>query len=236
VAAQVLERTDLRKINVGCGYDKREGYLNVDMDPACAPDLLIADNNFTNLPRKHYEVLLAHDVLEHIPRAESLNALLEWADLIAPAGTLQLQTSNIVAIGEMMKAVRTYERHHVYTTFCYGNQMHPGDYHFTGFTDITLRVLLVSAGFEVRSFEETDTWLYAVEGRKVVDWTGLLDRSDLSDHDFVREAYVAALDREPEALFIPGDVQQASEDRRGLLKKLYGSEERRLRVAQKLGF
>lgn len=27
----------LRKLNIGCGYDKREGYVNVDVDPACEP-------------------------------------------------------------------------------------------------------------------------------------------------------------------------------------------------------
>ncbi len=28
------------KLNMGCGYDKREGYLNVDISPVCEPDLV----------------------------------------------------------------------------------------------------------------------------------------------------------------------------------------------------
>ena len=40
------------KLNVGCGYDKRECYLNFDVDPACAPDLLIVEGYYTQFPRR----------------------------------------------------------------------------------------------------------------------------------------------------------------------------------------
>jgi hypothetical protein len=228
--------TELKKINIGCGYDKRAGFLNVDMDPNCEPDLLITDNNFSVLPRKHFETLVSMDVLEHIPRAETGNALLEWADLLALGGIVELETSNVIAIAEMMKSIRSFERHSVYTIFMYGNQVHPGDFHYTGFTEITLRVHLAAAGFETLELIERDTWLFAVKARKILDWTELLGRLGLSDQEFVREAYLQALHREPESLYVPGDIQSASTDRRAFLKHLYGSEERRLRTAQQLGF
>ena len=62
------------KLNIGCGYDKREGYLNVDVDPACAPDLLIRDGDYSPIPRRQFEEVLAKDVLEHIPRAQTIAA------------------------------------------------------------------------------------------------------------------------------------------------------------------
>ena len=67
------------KLHVGCGYDKRPGYLNIDIDPACEPDILLAGNLDNLLPRNYFVELLAKDVLEHIPRSETLRALLEWA-------------------------------------------------------------------------------------------------------------------------------------------------------------
>lgn len=223
------------KINVGCGYDKRPGHLNVDMDPACEPDLLIAHNDFTVLPREHFETLVSYDVLEHIPRSETMNALLEWADLIRPGGMLELQTSNVVAIAEMMKATRSYERHSVYTIFMYGNQLHPGDFHLTGFTDITLSVFLAAAGFEVLEMYEDEIWLYTCTARKIAGWADLL-KADLSDHDFVQAAYRQALQRDPEDAFLEIELEAARTDRRGLLKKLFASDERCLRTAGSLGY
>lgn len=226
---------ELKKINVGCGYDKRPGHLNVDMDPACRPDILISDNNFSELPRRHFDTLVAHDVLEHIPRSESLNALLEWSDLMTVGGTLELQTSNVIAVAEMMKSTKSYQYHAAYTVFMFGNQMHPGDFHYTGFTHVSLAVLLEAAGFEVVEMSEHDTWLLKVEARKALDWSALL-AVDTDNRDFVQIAYAQALDREPEEAFLPGELALASNDRRALLKKLFGSEERCLRVAHRMGY
>ena len=47
------------KVSIGCGYDHRSGYLNVDMDPACNPDVLIADNKFSNFSKQAYDEVLA---------------------------------------------------------------------------------------------------------------------------------------------------------------------------------
>ena len=52
-----------RKLNVGCGYDKRPDYLNIDVDPACEPDVLIVDNDFSPIPTGYFDEVLAKDVL-----------------------------------------------------------------------------------------------------------------------------------------------------------------------------
>nr|WP_199065386.1 hypothetical protein [Chromobacterium sp. ASV5] len=55
------------KLNLGCGYDKRPGFINVDSEAACQPDQVVdletfpwpwADNSVS-------EILLSH-VLEHL--------------------------------------------------------------------------------------------------------------------------------------------------------------------------
>jgi predicted SAM-dependent methyltransferase len=59
--------TDLRKLNLGCGFDKRDGFVNADSFPECTPDLMmdieetpwpIEDNQFDYVLMKH--------VLEHV--------------------------------------------------------------------------------------------------------------------------------------------------------------------------
>ena len=74
------------KINIGCGYDKRPDFLNIDSDPACAPDILIINNDLSGLPQGHFEEAIALDVLEHIPRAQMMGALFDWAALLKTGG------------------------------------------------------------------------------------------------------------------------------------------------------
>ncbi|MBR8157142.1 DUF4214 domain-containing protein [Burkholderia cenocepacia] len=224
------------KVNIGCGYDKREGYVNVDMDSACQPDVLITDNNFSNLPRREFQEVLAKDVLEHIPRSSTAAALLEWADLLAPGGTLDLQTSSILGVADLMRQHENYADQANFTIYLFGNQAHPGDFHFTGFTEATLKVHIIAAGFEIDDFSLEDHWLFAVRARKVLDWTELARTGAvLSDREFVEEAYSRALFRAPEDFFLRVDLEELESgklSRRDFLKKLYSSEERRLRISQ----
>ncbi|KVD72426.1 methyltransferase [Burkholderia sp. ABCPW 14] len=227
------------KINIGCGYDKRPDYLNVDMDPTCQPDILITDNNLSELPRKQFSELLAKDVIEHIPRAETANAILEWADLIAPGGALNLETSSILGVAELIRQHQNYADQEKFTSFLFGNQVHAGDFHYTGFTESTLKAHVIAAGFEIDEFKLVDRWLFAVRASKQTDWTRLIETTaGEPNRAFIDIAYREILFREPEAFFFEIDLAAldgGTYTRRDFLKKLYASEERRLRVAMRHG-
>lgn len=184
------------KINIGCGYDKRAGYLNIDMEPDCKPDILIKDNDLSSLPQGYFDEVLAHDVLEHIPRASTMTALLDWAALARIGGTLNLQTSNIIGIVEMMKKNDNFEFQYNWTSLMFGNQAHAGDWHFNGFTDKTLKVCLAVAGFDVDEFILTDGWLFSTSTPKVRDWTAPARAlSNLSNDQYMQRIYESVLNR-----------------------------------------
>jgi hypothetical protein len=91
----VSDRQRPTRLNFGCGYDKRADYLNVDSDPACAPDVLLVDNDLSVLAGEPFEEVLALDVLEHIPRTQTPSVLLEWADLLGDGGRLRVKWETV---------------------------------------------------------------------------------------------------------------------------------------------
>lgn len=56
------------KINLGCGFKKREGFLNIDTSDHCTPDLIM---NLTDVPWPFESSSVSHvlmeSVIEHLP-------------------------------------------------------------------------------------------------------------------------------------------------------------------------
>lgn len=223
------------KLNFGCGYDRRDGYYNVDSDPACEPDLLLADNDLSALPRDHFDEVLARDVLEHIPRTLSLAVILEWVDMLRIDGRLHVQTSSIEGVAERLAARPSFADQYAWTRCLFGNQAHPGDFHYTGFTHRSLHVHLLAAGLQVDGIWLEDHWLLGAQGTKIQSWTDALSDTDaMSNERFVDHAFEYAFSRAPDEL---GGVHLRTElaagriTRRDALKTLMASPERLFRTA-----
>ena len=60
-----MAESRIRKINLGCGYNKLRGYINVDFNPGCKPD--IVHNLSKGLPfdSNSADEIVAFDFLEH---------------------------------------------------------------------------------------------------------------------------------------------------------------------------
>jgi predicted SAM-dependent methyltransferase len=186
-----------RRLNFGCGYDKREGYVNVDSDPACELDVLLLNNDLSPLLGEPCEEILALDVLEHIPRVQTLGVLLDWAELLGDGGRLVIKTSSIEGVAQQLAADSSFREQYGWTLWLFGSQAHPGDFHLTGFTDTTLRVHLLAAGFDVERIWLADKWLLHAEAVKSSSWSlPATELADLSDEDFVRAVHLDALGRE----------------------------------------
>ncbi|MEJ0072822.1 MAG: DUF4214 domain-containing protein [Candidatus Saccharibacteria bacterium] len=217
------------KINFGSGWDYKEGYLNVDVDKAVNPDLLIVNDDYSVIPRDQYVEIYARDVLEHIPRDQTLSVLLDWSNYLKPDGSLYVQTTSILAVAEQLKKHPKFESQYGWQICLYGNQAHPGDFHHTGFTEQLLKVNLLAAGFAIDSFKLRDTWLFHVDCHKVSDWKDTLKKSMGKDDEFfAKRLFKDALGRKPDGL---GYTHVITELKRGvsreaLAKHIYSSVER----------
>jgi hypothetical protein len=228
-----------RRLNFGCGYDKRPGFLNVDMDPACQPDVLLFDNDLRVLGTGAFDEIVAKDVLEHVPRVQTTAILLEWADLLVDGGVLKLQTSSLEGIAAHLVGNPSFREHYNWTHCLFGTQAQPGDFHLTGFTDMSLTVHLIASGYRVDRLWVSDRWLLNAEATKVDSWTRLAEDRALDDDAFIRTMYEQVLFREPDEgaiAYFRERLGGGSIDRRAALKHVYTSPERLFALAERHGF
>ncbi len=85
-----METTAIKKLNLGCGEHKKEGFINLDWSPLNAPDVVhdlnvlpypFADNTFMYIEASH--------VLEHLNTPFEI--MRELHRILAPGGTLHVK-------------------------------------------------------------------------------------------------------------------------------------------------
>jgi SAM-dependent methyltransferase len=154
-----------RNLNLGCGYDYRPGFLNVDSDPACGPDLIADVASLPMLPSGHFDHIVAHDVLEHISRTKTDDVLEEWARLLAPTGHMFVRVPSLQHLAALSLADGYQDADHAagIIHLLFGTQAQTGDYHLTSFTRATLVRHFARVGLHVVSVALMDGWMYDLE-------------------------------------------------------------------------
>ena len=188
-----------RRINLGCGFDKKEGFLNIDINAFHDPDLVCDITNLRLLPSTYYEYAIAKDVLEHIQRLKIRNTLKECNRILKVGGILELQIPNVIGLLTLLtkeenKSPIMQEK---LIQCLFGTQAYDGDFHYIGFTDILIKSLLENAGFMIEQIAIKDEWLFFIRAIKVSD-CHVEDIFHLDDEDFVSEVYKIFLGRLPD--------------------------------------
>lgn len=86
------------KLNLGCGFDKRDGWLNVDNFAECEPDrMLDIEKTPWDLPTDGFEHVLMKHVLEHVgAQFEVFAAVMrELYRITAPQGLLEIHVPHV---------------------------------------------------------------------------------------------------------------------------------------------
>jgi predicted SAM-dependent methyltransferase len=222
-----------RKLNLGCGFDRREGFLNVDLHAFHQPDLVCDVLELAPLPSGHYEHVLAQDVLEHLPRLKTRAALMEWNRVLAVGGTLELRVPDVNGLARLLELPENQSpaRQEELLQNLFGTQAYPGDFHYIGFTEPFLRALLEECGFAIEHLAREEGWLFHVVALKLRDVrrNPLLAIAD--DAEFVRAAYRDLLGREADPGGFDYHLRLLAEgaSRESILERFTSSEEYRAR-------
>lgn len=79
------------KLNLGCGPDIKDGYLNID---TCALDNRVVVADIRNLPydKNTIEEIYAKDILEHLSLNDAIQAINNWSKICKSGARLFIQT------------------------------------------------------------------------------------------------------------------------------------------------
>lgn len=145
---------DALLLNLGCGNDIREGFVNIDLFSNDSR-VVFGDIRKLELPDNSADLILASDVLEHFSHRETQAILDEWArvlkhngELIVRCPSLKLQAKAYIN-GVWNADIASY--------MIFGGQTNPGDYHCVAFDEESIKDKLHKAGFLITEFSEDDT-------------------------------------------------------------------------------
>ena len=133
------------RLNLGCGSDIRDGFVNIDRRKIDGVDLI---TDVSNLPYHDESVreIVAHDIIEHFPRGETEKVLTEWTRVLKQNGILKIQCPNVrdlsYALVSHQIPVKEFARR------IYGGQEYDGNFHHTGFDIPEMKRVLHAIGMK----------------------------------------------------------------------------------------
>ncbi len=110
-----LNTPQVKKLEVGSGFNPHPGYVHVDVRPGLPQLDKVCDFSKSKLPYKNGEFgeVLANHVIEHISWRKLPFVVSEWARVLTPGGKLVLRTPNLRFIAEKYLAGETTPEHPV---------------------------------------------------------------------------------------------------------------------------
>lgn len=167
--AKIPALPDGAKLNLGCGLDYRDGYINVDFHHSHKVDLVSDVSYLKEIDDQSCSEAVAQDVLEHMPRAQADTALREWNRVLKLGGVVRIRVPSLIDLSRLLshRKNQTRKGQERLIQYLYGTQGYEGDFHLNGFTKLTLKHDLERAGFAVASIKIYKKWLFDVVAYKV---------------------------------------------------------------------
>jgi len=142
------------KLNLGSGRLLLKGWVNIDKY-VDLPEVIKMDVSKLEYPDNYVDEILAHMVLEHFPRTQTLDVLKEWYRVLKPDCKIIIATSDLDGMARdwLNKEKKQFDDkgNEVDYTYnlrgIYGQQCDEGNFHYTGFDFPYLHKLMTDAEF-----------------------------------------------------------------------------------------
>ncbi len=162
----------MTRLNLGCGHNKMDGYINIDVEPKVNPDLV---HDFTAAPLPFEdesvdEIVMFHTI-EHIQKRLHVLILSEMWRVMKPDAPV------MISFPEFTKCVDNWKRNKggqkiFWEATIFGRQLFPSDYHVCIMDSHDLIVMMKDMGFKdviARSepIETHNSFIVATKGTRL---------------------------------------------------------------------
>lgn len=155
--------TEKLRLNLGCGPDIREGYVNIDARPL--PGAVQGDVSALNFGPGTVDEIYASDILEHFSYRRTEEVLGHWCSRLKPGGILELRVPGLDRLFNLWSSSKLASDYEL-SYYIFGGQEYPENTHLAGFTKRGLEDFLPRFGLTIESIEENNTnWF--VRARKL---------------------------------------------------------------------
>lgn len=159
----------LVRVHLGCGPEKRQGWINVDTQASFQPDVVSSVVALPMFPDASVDVIEANHLFEHLTLHDAHRALREWARILKPGGELFLELPDLDACIRILGRHRDEHGYDVGLMGIYGwpvsiEREGVPQLHKWGWTKASLAEALRDAGFAGVDFGPiTQTWRVAAK-------------------------------------------------------------------------
>lgn len=157
-----LTNREFEGLNIGSGSSLIQGFLNIDANPISLADI-VADTERLKLNTETVSKIYTSHVFEHIPKAKAKDVLTEWYRLLKPGGELYICVPDLEALAKLfLENIETYHTQEgrykadLSAGVMYGGQGNKYDFHYFGYSFVTLKAMLEDVGFkDIQRFDRS---------------------------------------------------------------------------------
>lgn len=143
-----MEFAEFKKLNLGCGKDIRNGYVNFDTYQYGRVDVIGNIEDPLPFQNDYFEEIYCSHVLEHISITKINNVLTECYRILKKDGVFEIIVPDLKdACERFLKNNCKYDE---YYDYIFGDQSQPGQQiHKSGFTIEKIKTELLKAHFQI---------------------------------------------------------------------------------------
>jgi len=134
------------KLNIGCGTDKLDGFINIDNEPSVNPDIVLDIRTDSILNYFLVDEIWMLHALEHIELSLWDRIFYNFRAILKPSGKLVLSYPEFAECSKRFLEDANSNRDFWRQTL-YGRQLYPGDYHVVPMHSPEIQKILESYGF-----------------------------------------------------------------------------------------